>query len=231
MMGKEAVWPERSLLGGLRPAACERLLALGTLRQYPAERILIRESEMVASVFILIEGIVKVTARAHNGRDALLSVRVGGDLVGELAALDGKARSATVITCGAVVARFVSKPDFLDCLRKNPDLALAVNGSVVAKFREATARQVDFAGCDVPTRLARVLYHLAATYGARSGNTSRIDWPITQPELASLAGGSEPTAHKALRQLREAGVLSTRYRSININDMARLESLAYEDEF
>lgn len=102
-----------------------------------------------------------------------------------------------------------------------------MNESVIAKFREANARQIDFTGSDVPTRLARVLFHIAMTYGNRSGNVATIRWPITQLELASLAGSAEPTIHKALRQLRDAAIVSTGYRTITVTNLARLRDLAY----
>jgi CRP/FNR family cyclic AMP-dependent transcriptional regulator len=228
-VASEWVWPARSLLGRLSVPARDRLLALGALRQYEPDRVLIRELDDTGYVLVLLDGVVKVTARAQDGRIALLAVRIRGDLVGELAALDGRHRSATVTSCGAVVARVVSRAEFRECLARDPQIAQAVSESVVAKFREANARQVDFAGSDVLTRLARVLYHLVMTYGHRDGNVARIRWPITQPELATLAGAAEPTAHKALRQLRDAGVVSTGYRSITVDDLDRLRDLAYPD--
>jgi CRP-like cAMP-binding protein len=186
-----------------------------------------RESEQTTFVLILLDGVVKATARINDGRDALLAIRMGGDLVGELAAVDGQSRSATVTTCGTVVARVVKQGDFQDCLRREPSIAHAVQRSVVAKLREATSRQIDFTGCDVPTRLARVLHEVAVTYGRRTDKGVEIRWPLTQLELATLAGSAEPTVQKALRQLRGAGIVSTGYRTITIEDIAQLKSIAY----
>ncbi|NXY97532.1 Crp/Fnr family transcriptional regulator [Streptomyces sp. BR123] len=222
-------WTAASLLGGLPGDARGRLLTLGTRVQYPPGRVLIRESDITTSVRILLDGVVKVTGRAQDGRDALLAVRMGGDLVGELAALDGQPRSATVTACGAVNARTVPRAQFLDCLRRDPVIALAVNTSVVSKLRVANARRMDLTGCDAATRLARVLHHIAESYGERSGRRAVIRWPITQPELATLAGTAEPTVHKALRGLREAGIVSTGYRSITVEDLDRLSALAHSD--
>lgn len=221
-------WPSASLLGGIDIASRDRLLRLGALAQYAApDRILIREGEENSFVLILLDGVVKATARMQDGRDALLAIRMGGDLVGEIAAMDGHARSATVTTCGTVVARVVSRADFLDCLEREPRIAHAVSQSMAAKFREANSRQIDFTGTDVSTRLARVLHQIAVSYGQRTGKGVEIRWPLTQPELASLAGSAEPTVHKALRQLRTAGVVSTGYRSITINDLEQLRDIAY----
>jgi CRP/FNR family transcriptional regulator, cyclic AMP receptor protein len=96
----------------------------------------------------------------------------------------------------------------------------------VAKVRAANARRVEFAGYDAPTRLARVLRELAVRYGDRSGNRVVIAWPLTQPELASLAAVAEPTAQKALRALRQRGVIATGYRSLTILNLDELNRIA-----
>ncbi|MGG2465652.1 Crp/Fnr family transcriptional regulator [Streptomyces sp. RGM 3693] len=226
----EWAWPSSSLLGGLAQGERERLLALGAQVRYEADRVLMRESEQAGFVVILLDGVVKATGRTHDGRDALLAVRMGGDLVGELAVMDGGLRSATVTTCGSVAARVVTRGDFLDCLRRHPGVAHAVNASIVTKLRAANSHRIDFTGCDASTRLARVLHQIAMAYGERAGQGAVIRWPITQPELATLSGAAEPTVHKALRRLRETGVVSTGYRSIRVDDLALLSSLAFDQD-
>jgi CRP/FNR family transcriptional regulator, cyclic AMP receptor protein len=79
--------------------------ALGAQARYPAGRVLMREAEETTFVLLLLDGVVKATGRAAGEREALLAVRMGGDLIGELAAVDGRPRSATVTTCGPVTAR------------------------------------------------------------------------------------------------------------------------------
>ncbi|RJO71034.1 Crp/Fnr family transcriptional regulator [Nocardia panacis] len=203
------------------------MLRMGTGVRYPAERVLMRESETTTFVLVLLAGVVKATGLTGEGRDALLAVRMGGDLVGEFAGVDGRPRSATVTACGPVTARSVTRGEFLDCLRREPEIALAVNAAIITKLRDANDRRVDFAGCDVATRLARVLHQIAMAYGEPSGAGALIRWPITQPELASLAGAAEPTVHRALRRLREIRVISTGYRSVKVEDLARLGAIAY----
>ncbi|MER6329589.1 Crp/Fnr family transcriptional regulator [Streptomyces sp. NPDC001034] len=222
-------WPAPSLLGGLGADTRARLLALGTRVRYDADRILMREADHTDFVLILLDGVVKATGRTQDGRDALLAVRMGGDLVGELAAVDGKPRSATVTTCGPVVARMMTRAAFLDCLRRDARIADAVNRSIVAKLRLANAHRINFTGCDVGTRLARVLHHLAMTYGERAGAGAVIHWPITQPELATLAGAAEPSVHKALRRLRRSGAVTTGYRTVRIENLALLSEIAYPE--
>ncbi|MFB8213499.1 MULTISPECIES: Crp/Fnr family transcriptional regulator [Streptomyces] len=226
----DGTWPGSSLLGSLTAPARGRLLALGAVRRYEADHVLMREGERTAFVLVLLHGVVKATGRAPDGRNALLAVRMGGDLVGEFAAADGGPRSATVTTCGDVVARAVGREEFLACTRDDPGIAHAVNAAVVAKLRAANTHRVDFTGCDAATRLARVLHQIVMTRGERSGAGAVIRWPITQPELATLSGTAEPTVQKVLRRFRRAGVISTGYRTVRVEDLDRLSDLAFREQ-
>lgn len=151
---------------------------------------------------------------------------MGGDAVGEFAAIDRLPRSATATTCGALVARVIKAGDFLDCVRRDPDISHAVSKSIVAKMRVASARRVDFSGSDVSTRVARVLLQLAQSYGVGDGIQAVIAPPLTQSELASLAVASPPAVHRVLRRLRDHGIVATGYRSITVLDIDRLRHAA-----
>lgn len=219
-------WPPSSLLGSLTKTSRDRLLEPGTTRQYPASQVLIREGDTTKFVVVLLDGVVKATGLTLDGKEALLAIRVGGDIVGEFAALDEGPRSSTVTTCGTVVGRVIRQADFRAAMHRDNLLAETVNRAVVAKARAANARRIEFAGYDAPTRLARVLRELAVRYGERSGNHVVIAWRLTQPEIASLAAVAEPTAQKALRALRERGVIATGYRSLTIVDFCELNRIA-----
>lgn len=188
--------------------------------------MIIREGETTTFVVALLDGVVKATGLTLDGKEALLAIRVGGDIVGEFAAMDGRPRSTTITTCGVVVGRIIRQADFLAALREDESLSNAVNKAILAKVRAANERRVEFTGFDAPTRLARVLREIAVRYGERSGNRVVLAWPLTQTELASLAAVAEPTAQKALRVLRERGVVSTGYRAFTITDFQQLDQIA-----
>jgi CRP-like cAMP-binding protein len=204
----------------------ERLLALGTKHQYLKGSVLMREGDRSRHVFVLLDGVVKVTGESPDGRMALLAIRMGGDLVGEFEALDDEPRSSTVTTCGAVVGLLLSQADFLAALRRDSHLQLMVTRSILAKLRASDARRVEFAGNDAQTRLARVLRDLAQRYGNRSGDRVAIQAPVTQAELASLTSVAETTVQKALRRLRVSGIIATGRGSVDILDVNALERVA-----
>ena len=161
-------WPPASLLATLEAASRDRLLGLGAIREYPADTVLIRMGDQSAFVIVLIEGVVKTTSLTSEGKDVLLAIRVGGDIVGEFAALDNRPRSSNVTTCGHVVGCVIRQSDFLGLLRRDDALSQAVHRAVLAKLRFANERRVDFAGYDSHTRVARVLRELAIAYGEQT---------------------------------------------------------------
>jgi CRP/FNR family transcriptional regulator, cyclic AMP receptor protein len=220
-------WPPGSLLAGLQAATRQRLLGLGARQQYPEPgRVLIREGDVGTAVYLLLSGPVKVTGATDEG-DALLAIRVGGDIVGELAALDDRPRLATVTTAGPVTARVIGRAEFVGLLSRDPDLALAVARGVADKLRTATSRRIEFTGCDVSTRLARVLLDLAERYGEQTREGRTICCPLTQTELATLSGAAEPTVQRSLRRLRADGIVATGYRVTTVLDMSALGKRAF----
>jgi CRP-like cAMP-binding protein len=222
----QARFPMGSFLAGLTPKAASALLALGTTREFAPETVLIHEGDTSTHAFLLLDGCVKVTGTTPEGQLALLAIRVGGDLVGELAAMDGQPRIATVTTAGRVRARIVAQAEFRRCLAAMPEVALAVSSSVGAKLRWATRRRIDFGSREVRIRLARVLVELAASYGTPAGPHVKLGVSLTQPELAALVGAAEPTVHRALALLRRENIIETGYRRLCVRDQARLAAVA-----
>lgn len=223
---RPASWPRWSFLGALSPSALAALFAVGTQREFAAGSTLIMEGDACTDVIVLIDGWGKVIGLTADGGRALLELCFGGDLVGEQAALEGLPRSASVIAVGPTVVHVVGRDDFLRFLIDSPAAGVALSRMLSAKLRWATSRRVDFSGLPVLVRLARVLSELAQFEGAPAGSGISFGYTLTQPELAEMIGASEPSVHKALRQLRSRGVIETGYRRIVIRDPAALRAIA-----
>src|SRR5262245_39582665 len=92
-------WTPGSFLDRLSAPTREALLAIGTLRQFDSGHRILREGDRDSHVELLIRGFVKVTT-VVEGIEALMAIRMPGDIVGETASLTGRARTATVTACG-----------------------------------------------------------------------------------------------------------------------------------
>ncbi|MFE9993744.1 Crp/Fnr family transcriptional regulator [Streptomyces avermitilis] len=222
-------WPAASLLGGLSEEPREQMIRLGRRVRFERGERLLREGEHGSYVFLLLSGWYKVLARTPDDREALLAVRAGGDLVGELACFDAQPRVATVVAAGRGSAKLIGRQQFLDFLAAYEESAQAVMCAVAGKLRWATRRRQDFGSCPVGTRVARVLLELARAYGRPCATGVSIGVSLTQPELAELVGASEPSVHRVLRSLRERGVVETGYRRVLVKDLPELTIAADGD--
>jgi CRP/FNR family transcriptional regulator, cyclic AMP receptor protein len=201
-------------------------MSLGTLRVADPSRVILQEGMRESHVILLRDALTKVTVAMTDGRHALIDVRVSGDVVGEISALNGTPRSATVTTCRASVLRIIQRGDFRAFLRSHPDAAMEIAGIVADRLRMANRRRVDFASYPVKVRLARILWEVATAYGHREPEGIVVDMPLTQSELATMCGAAEITLQKALRDLRTSGVIGTGYRHVVIRDAAALQIYA-----
>ncbi|MGR3935806.1 Crp/Fnr family transcriptional regulator [Streptomyces sp. BRA346] len=219
-------WPMRSFLGRLKDRVRADILQIGTHCHFSPEEILIQEGDRSQYVVLLHSGFAKVTAQLENGREALLAIRAGGDIVGEMAALDDAPRSATVTACGEISASVVEYEDLQLFLHRHSDAAITLTGMVVEKLRWANRRRVEYGGLPVKARLARVLSELALSHGHQVRRSLVIGVALSQPELAAPTGSSEVTVHKALRELRQERLLATGYRRVTVLDLAGLRRTA-----
>ena len=213
------------MLGALDAADRDVLLALGAERAFRPHQRMISEGSGDAYTYLLVRGCAKILGNSADGRVVLLSIRVAGDLVGELAALDGKPRAASVVAATPVAVRAISQPVFLRYLDERPHAAKVVYTAVITELRRSTTHRIWVNAAPAQVRLALVLSHLVEAHGRPCPDGIRLDVPLSQPELASLVGVSEPTLHRALADLRARDIIRTEYRHLVIRDPAALDAL------
>jgi CRP-like cAMP-binding protein len=173
-----------------------------------------------------LSGVVKVLVNSPVGAEVLLAVRIGGDLVGEMAVLDGSNRSANVVACGEVWARVIRRAEINLFLEKTPQAAYEVSRTISGRLRWSDRRRVDFVARSPLGRLAHVLAEMAETYGRRLDGRWELDIPLTQAELGSLAGMARRTVEKRFAELVAAGVVESSYRGYTVLDMDALQRVA-----
>jgi len=215
-------WPARSLLAALPEAERAELLRLGSVRHFERGQTLIRAGEFGGEVYLILEGCVKVVDNSAEGYTVLLAVRMVGDLVGELAVLDGNPRAATVIAAAPTRVRAVSAAPLRGFLAEHPVSAAAVHNSVNAKFRQSIRHRSEANGAPAPLRLARVLHRLGETYGEPTAEGVAIPVPLSQADLGALIGATEQSVRRALSELRDEGLVEPHYRRPVIKDLDRL---------
>jgi CRP/FNR family cyclic AMP-dependent transcriptional regulator len=202
------------------------LVDRGRRRQYPAGASLFLEGENCSTVVVVVSGRVKVFSLTEHGEEILLAVRGPGALLGEISAVDGAPRSASVAALEPVAVLVVPIASFVEFLRERGDAAIVLLQMITSRLRDADRKRVEVAAYDIPARVARRLVEMADRFGEPDGQGVRIAVSLTQDELAGWVGASREAVAKALRVLRDRGFLVTGRRTMTVLDLDGLRRRA-----
>ncbi len=204
--------PSPAQLAAIDDAFVRELATLGRVRSYPKNTVIITEGDSSDSLFVVLSGKVKAFVSDSEGHELILDTQGPGDYVGEMA-LDGKPRSASVVTLEPTTFSVVQREPLRDAIRRNPDFALEMLSKVIERARDATDNVKNLALLDVYGRVARLLLNMAV----ETDGKLRIPEKITQQEIAERVGASRDMVSRIFRDLTVGGYISVENRIITIN--------------
>jgi CRP/FNR family cyclic AMP-dependent transcriptional regulator len=175
----------------------------GIARNYAKNTVIVSEGDRTDSLYIILEGRVKVYVSDDDGHDVVLATQGAGEYFGELV-LDEGPRSASVMTLEP--SRFLVVPltDFRAFVAGNPAFALSLIEKLIARVRSLTESVKSLALMDVYGRVARLLLELAK----ESDGGLVIPQRLTQQDIASRIGASREMVSRILKDLSVGGYLT-----------------------
>lgn len=178
-------------------------------RTWQPKEILALQGSPPSSMFVIIQGWVKITATNYRGSNAPLAARGPGEIVGELAPISGLPRVATIQAIDQVRAWVITADRLLGVLSRNPRIAMELLRSVAFRLQQSDRLRLESGGPEFPQRLAAVLLELALQYDPEWAVASEVDLHETQEDLASFARVSRSTLIRGLDELKKIGVVRT----------------------
>jgi CRP/FNR family transcriptional regulator, cyclic AMP receptor protein len=206
-----AAMEQDRLLAGLDPSIA-RLAARGIVRSYRKNTIILNEGEPGDSLFVLLQGQVKVYATDENGREITYGTIQAGDYFGEMS-LDGGARSASVMTLEACLCALVGRAAVQQHLAEEPDFALQLVGQVIRRARSATETARQMALLDV---YGRVIHTLEGQQGPATTQVPVQLTQITHQQIASRVGASREMVSRLLKDLEKGGYVELGIKRITL---------------
>jgi CRP/FNR family transcriptional regulator, cyclic AMP receptor protein len=226
MTGPAVTRPAAEFLGLLSDADRAELIGRGIRRDWAPAEVLFREGDRTDFVVILARGQVKVSCAIESGGEVLLAVRGPGTLLGEIAAIDGEPRSATVVALEPVSAIVVPFVDFRDYLMGHLGAAILLLQLVASRLRDADRKRFEFGAFDTTGRVAARLVELAERFGSPVADGVRIRMPLSQDELAAWTGASREAVARSLRLMRALGWITTGRKNVIIRNLPALRDRA-----
>ncbi|RZL91810.1 MAG: Crp/Fnr family transcriptional regulator [Variovorax sp.] len=199
------------LIANLKPSL--RALALrGMIRSYRKNSVLINEGEAGESLFVLLEGRVKVYSNDSEGREITFNTVEAGDYFAEMS-LDGGPRSASVMTLEPSVCSIVSRTSLREHLAEEPEFTLELVSQLIRRARAAIETARNMALLDV---YGRVIVTLESQQGAAKPDAPVMLTQITHQNIASCVGASREMVSRLLKDLEKGGYIELGVKRITL---------------
>ncbi|MGB0712477.1 MAG: Crp/Fnr family transcriptional regulator [Gammaproteobacteria bacterium] len=228
-MTPEKLLEEHYLFRNLQPDVRGRLLKIGRIEKYASGHTLFLKGDPGNSLFGVLDGQVRIASTSINGRETVLNTMITGEVFGEIALLDGKARSADAVTASACSLFEIQRSDFLRLLRDDPGFTEHVLTLVCERVRWISERVEDFSFLNVAGHLAKMLLMNADQHGTLTDTGIRLDGLPSQGELAKMIGTSRVSVNKHLQNWKREGIIQIEKGRVTLLDEEALDAVVNAD--
>src|SRR3984957_2698684 len=225
-LNREEILAGHFLLRHLRPEELSRLAASTTLARYRPRATIFQKGDPGSSMMAVVRGRVKICTYSASGQELLLNIVDRGGLFGEIALLDGQPRSADAVAMEDTELLVLERNRLMPFLNANPEIATRLIGVLCQRLRVTSEALEDALLRDAPSRVARGLLRLAATFGKPEKEGLRLDIKLSQQQIGNLIGISRESINKCLVDWSRAGYLTVSKGFITSTDMEAVESLS-----
>jgi CRP/FNR family transcriptional regulator, dissimilatory nitrate respiration regulator len=225
-----------ALVGGLRlfrelePPALERIAARCVVRSVPERRLLFRMGDPCEGLWIVVRGRVRIYRASRDGKEQVLHDQGPGQSLAEVPLFDGGPCPANARAEVDSELLFLPRGDFEALYRSEPAIADAVIRDLGRRLRGAVRLIEKISLRDVPSRVGLTLLEFAAGAGGGAGAGADADrsraftLPVTQTALAESLAATRESVARALRTLREEGMIEQEGSRVRIPDPDALEA-------
>ncbi|GAA5123491.1 Crp/Fnr family transcriptional regulator [Haloechinothrix salitolerans] len=202
-----------------------KLREAGKPRRYGRREIIWHEGDPGDTLHFIDEGRVAVRVTTPMGEMVTLSILGKGDAFGELALLDpGSVRTATVITLEPTMTLAIHRDSFHALRNESSTIDAFLLSMMSAYVRRLSGQVLEALYLPVDKRVERQLARLATLYADRAGRDATVAIPLTQEEIAGLAGTTRATVNRVLRELEDAAIVSLSRGRVTVTDPRRLSA-------
>jgi CRP/FNR family cyclic AMP-dependent transcriptional regulator len=200
------------LFACLDDAAIEQLRKSAVTRNYPKNTVLFSKGDLSDTMYLILQGRVKVVIYNEEGREMLLSILGPGEYFGEMAMLDGQPRSASMVTKTPCRLLIIGREDFKKALFGNTEMMACLLNQILGKLREATDKIESLTFKNVYGRMAALFLQMA-----RSTNGGlALGEKLTHQEIASMVGASREMVSRIMKELVDGGYIAVEKKEIKI---------------
>jgi CRP/FNR family transcriptional regulator, cyclic AMP receptor protein len=208
---------------GLGPELTDQVGSHAITRVVKAGTVIYAKGDPGNGLFAVITGTVQISVPSVEGKDTVFAQLAAGEIVGEIALLDGRPRTADVVAVTDCELMVINRRDFVPLMHDHPEIAFKFIDVLCERLRRTNDQVERVTFLDLPTRLAKVLIELAQT-GKTSAEGRKIS--VTQRAIGQMIGVSRESTNKHLRNWEERNWVRLERGSILVVALDKLAAVA-----
>lgn len=218
------------LLDGMSADDQERILSAARRRQFRRGDVVFREGDPPDGMHLIEAGVFAAEVSTAGGDRATINILAPGDFFGELALVTSARephRTATIVAISPGQTLAITAQAFKALRDAHPEVERLLVSALAQRVDQLSARLLEALYTGVHRRVHRRLLDLAEIF-AEDGTEVVI--PLSQEDLATMAGASRPTVNQVLQRLVTRGLIALGRRQITIRDLAGLHAAAASED-
>jgi CRP-like cAMP-binding protein len=227
---KRELLARQDLFRKLTDRELDDLVQAVQLRRVSAKEELCHKGDAGNQLYLIVDGVLKAQTTSRGGDDIVFSMMGPGEMFGELALLRGGKRTATVVAIRDSQLIVIDRRELFPFLRRHPDAALKLLEVLAARVERLSAKVEDKTFLNLPQRLAKCLFELAARWGRRAADGLHIEQRLSQSELGDLVGTTRESINKQMKAWQKEGVAAMRNGHIVVVDEKALKGISERED-
>jgi CRP/FNR family transcriptional regulator, cyclic AMP receptor protein len=205
------------------PPILERISTYAKRRSVSKGATIFEKGDAGVGLIGVVSGSVKISVTSADGRDIVLNIIHPGEVFGEIALLDGRARTANATAMSDCELIVIERREFIPFLRSEPDVTLKLMEILCSRLRKTSEQVQDVTFLSMSARLAKALLRLTANAGPAKP-ASKV--AITQREISQIVGRSRESTNKQLRAWAKRGWIRLERGSVTVLKADKLMDIA-----
>jgi len=222
----QCVGKPKSVFCELEKIALEQLEHEKTVNTYKRGQALFYQGNPPFGLYCINNGKVKITKTGYDGKETIVRIASGGDLLGHRSLFSDSPYAASAIILEDANICFISKKTIYDLMQKEPSISFRIIMRLSAEMGRAENQLASMAQKSVRERFAELLLLLERSFGEKLSNRTEIKIKLSREEMASMIGTTPETLTRLVTEFKNDGLIEQNGKSLHLTDRAKVEEYA-----
>jgi len=212
-----------ALFRGLQDSERSALVARAHVRKFTTGQNIFLMDSPGDSLMAVLSGNVRISVPSAEGKEIVLAILRPGEVLGEIAVLDGQGRTADAQAMTECSLALLYRRDVLSFFERHPDAWPRLVDVLCERLRATDQHIAEVALLELPARLAKALLRMSAEQGSPARGS---DIALTQRELGNIVGASRESVNKCLSDWQRRGIVRIEDNIIKVTNRSALTKYA-----